>query len=39
MVTGLKGGEMGASVAPGKKHHIGVIVDGANVVRDCLTKK
>jgi len=39
MVTGSKGDEMGASVAPGKKHCSGVRVDGANVVWDCLTPK
>jgi len=35
----FKGGGIGASVAPGKQHCSMVRVDGANVVRDCVTKK
>jgi len=38
MVTGLKGDEMGASVAPVKQNYSRVRVVGANVVRDGLTK-
>jgi len=37
--AGFKGGRTGASVAPGKQHYSRVRADGANVVRDCLTKK
>jgi len=32
MITSSEADEMGVSVAPGKKHHSGVRVDGANVL-------